>query len=78
MAGLPVITTPYVGDCSALVKHHKLGYVLKNPSYEDSLISFIKDVSLKREIYRKRTNFICKKKLTWDAVKSRIAGAYLE
>lgn len=68
LCGLPVITSPYVGDYSSNVNKYKLGYTvdLSNMSFVDGVISFMMDVLSKRDDYARRCiNFVINN-LHWD------------
>ena len=70
ISGVPVITTPYVGDYSAMVSSHKLGFVSEDLTYSKSLSQFISDVKAQRENYRVECIRYSTQQLTWDAVEN--------
>ncbi len=79
LSGLPVITTAYVGDFSAMVKDQKLGYVLDLPSLsvDMNLVNFVMDVQQNRSIYAKRCANFAKENFSWDHYGSVLSDIYL-
>lgn len=57
-AGLPVIITEGVGDCTTIVRQEHVGLVLKSPKEADwdgnALSEFLSDVAVHREEYKER------------------------
>jgi glycosyltransferase involved in cell wall biosynthesis len=68
LAGLPVITTDFVGDYSEFVNAHHIGYTvhdMKEP--EQGLFDFIQNYTDNKESYKTRTTEYASNNLTWTA-----------
>lgn len=64
-AGLPVIITEGVGDCSEVVRREHVGLVLESPdpdTWDDiALANFLQDVSVRREEYRNQAKTVAQR-----------------
>jgi glycosyltransferase involved in cell wall biosynthesis len=69
IAGVPVITTPYVGDYSDLVKTEGIGYITNSYSCTPDLELFINEVKINRQKYREKCIQVSSQQLTWASVK---------
>jgi glycosyltransferase involved in cell wall biosynthesis len=78
LCGLPVITTAYVGDFSAMVRDHKLGYVfdLSGLSVDTNLTNFVRDVQQNRSMYAKRCADFAKENFSWEHYGSLLSDIY--
>ena len=74
--GVPVITTPHVGDFSALVEEHRLGYRLKAAHVEPGLFDFIASVKAGREAARTRCQAFACSELSWEQAGHRLPDSY--
>lgn len=83
-AGLPVITTPNVGDVTCLVKDLKLGIVLTpaddgvNENELLRLEEFMDDVRTNREKWFNYCRRIAKEKLEWEMYIDELIDGYLK
>lgn len=69
IAGVPVITTPYVGDYSDLVKTEGIGHITNSYSCSPGLELFINEVKRNRQKYREKCIQVSSQQLTWSSVK---------
>jgi len=70
MAGVPVITTNFVGDYSSIVKTKRIGYVIENLEIlDDNLFLFINEYINNKQEYKKRAFNFANDNLTWDSYK---------
>jgi len=67
-SGLPVVTTPYVGDYADVVRREKIGTVVELPpaSDVDSLIDFLSVVRRHREEFAHRCLDYAARELVWE------------
>ncbi len=77
-AGIPVITTEFIGDFSSAVKDRGLGCVvdLSRLGVDQGLRGFICDVRDNRLEYSRRCQLFAKEQLVWDAYGDVLAGVY--
>ncbi len=68
LCGLPVLTTPYVGDFSEYVRQFSLGHHvdLSNLQADEALLTFLQDVHEHRAEYADRCAGFARQHLTWD------------
>ncbi|MEI7848391.1 MAG: glycosyltransferase [Chloroflexota bacterium] len=68
LCGLPVITTPHVGDFSAMVIEHHIGYWvdIALPISQPGLLEFLQDVGSNRAEYALRCTEFARNHLSWD------------
>ncbi len=68
LCGLPVITTPYIGDFSHMVADNHLGHWvdLDAEAMSPALLEFLHDVHAHRVEYFQRCSEFAKKNLTWE------------
>jgi glycosyltransferase involved in cell wall biosynthesis len=68
-AGVPVITTPYVGDVSDVVPTKAIGTVTQLPPETnfDQLMSFLSAVRDKRDMFTRRCLDYARRNWTWEA-----------
>jgi len=69
LCGLPVLTTEYVGDYSALVKEFSLGHMVDLDNIgaaNDSLLAFLEDVQANRADYAVRCTAFARHNLSWQ------------
>lgn len=83
-AGVPVITTPNVGDVTYLVDSHQLGIVL-NPTDEGlnenellRLVEFMDDVQTNRENWFMYCRSVAKEKLEWERYIDELIDGYMK
>jgi len=77
LCGLPVITTPFVGDYSAIVTENHIGHLidLQNPApLASSMKIFLQDVQKNRRIYAERCSSFARANLTWDTHGEQLAN----
>jgi glycosyltransferase involved in cell wall biosynthesis len=67
-AGVPVITTPYVGDVSSAVVRERIGTIVDLPLAVDQsgLMKFLDDVAQKREEFTRRCLEFVDREWTWE------------
>lgn len=68
LSGLPVITTPYVGDYSQIVVENNLGFSLENMEVDDELITFIRNVKDHRMNFIDKCKVFAYRNLTWNGI----------
>lgn len=79
LCGLPVITTPYVGDFSRMVADNQLGHWvdLDMETISPALLEFLQDVSAHRVEYFQRCSEFARKNLTWETHGSSLENLLL-
>ena len=75
-AGVPVLTTPWVGDYSAVVAATGLGHVLPDLRWGEELASFLDRAAADRASLRARCRAHAEAHLSWERVGSRLPDAY--
>lgn len=76
LCGVPVITTPCVGDFSSMVESHRVGHVLSSFCADDGLLSFINNVREFRQMYAERCNVFARRFLSWDVYGEKLRYIY--
>ncbi|MDQ3072950.1 MAG: glycosyltransferase [Bacteroidota bacterium] len=73
LAGLPVITTEYVGDYASIVNAQRIGYTVSNLTEpEEALFTFIADYAAHKQSYKQRARQYAANSLTWTAYNKAI------
>lgn len=57
-SGAKIIATPYVEDIALYIESNNIGYVLKNLSYEDGIVEYIRNMKEYGEDYDKRESLL--------------------
>jgi glycosyltransferase involved in cell wall biosynthesis len=76
--GIPVVTTPHVGDCGEIVHRHQVGLVTdpwKDANVGDNLDSLVTTVLADREGVRERCQAVAREQLSWQAGGLRLLDA---
>lgn len=76
LCGVPVITTPFVGDFSSMVEQHGVGHVVSSFSADNYLLDFIRSVREARQTYAERCNVFASRYLSWDVHGETLRSAY--
>jgi glycosyltransferase involved in cell wall biosynthesis len=81
LAGLPVITTDFVGDFSAIIKEHDLGWIVDLHNIDrldQGLISFIRNVQANRKLWALRCSRFAQEHLSWQSYGYTLASIYAD
>ena len=78
VCGLPVLTTPHVGDYSQYVTDHNLGHIvdLDNLSVDPAFETFLQDVIENRAFYSKRCVDFVSQHLVWDQLGNQLGQVF--
>jgi glycosyltransferase involved in cell wall biosynthesis len=78
LCGIPVITTPYVGDTSKWVQEYAIGISVEPGDLTNlpELVSYLDQVWRHRADYAERCRSFAHKELTWDVYRGALLGIY--
>ncbi len=76
--GVPVLTTPFVGDMSSMVTQYNVGHVIEPGAIAmtDGLRRFIDSVQADRDGYAARCSQLVQEEFLWSGYGSELAGVY--
>lgn len=75
-SGVPVLTTPHVGDYSALVAKHAVGHAMATLALDAAVTTFVQDVLADRAAHAERCLALAGAGLTWDQQGPRLRSVW--